>query len=527
MARWSLLILAGIAGLGVLPFIESSMNWRSRDISQDCTNQFKPGTPLDVRLYLAKKRPHDKSPSLLSYDPVWSMKNVTYRKKKATANTTLTLRLPDDIPANKTTYFLRMVIRSSECVSNCPKIEENYRLFKWAHPKGRIARNLLKDADKGPARTPFPYHYKTVRFDLLYIESPANRGATSPFVERHLYWKERERAFLPLPRADSFFDIESQQVPLNLTKPNFTIGFEFNMRGTFIFSLKLYFDMAFGMHEFAQESWEDIKSVFINANPILLWTTMIAFVLHSIFELLAFERDLQFWRRKKSLVGVSMRTLLIQLCAQLVFFANMFASEKSFPIYVIGMEFLVIAKEVWKLAKLIKFTRKWPFVETRDEYKGETDDADARGMTVLLWVLLPLVIAYAVYQLIYSKHVSYWSYLVHCTAGAFYAFDFLLMLPQLYVNYRLKTVAGMSRSALAYKFMNTIIDDLYTFLTDLPLMYKISCFRDDVVFVIWAFQCCIYPVDPTRPNEYSLVQGTEEEEESAKEETPPAKLKTE
>jgi hypothetical protein len=145
-------------------------------------------------------------------------------------------------------------------------------------------------------------------------------------------------------------------------------------------------------------------------------------------------------------------------------------------------------------------------VETRDEYRGETDDADSQGLKILLWILVPSVIAYSGYQLVYEKHKSAWSYLIDCAASTVYAFEFLLLLPQLYVNYRLKTVAGMSRAALAYKFLNTFIDDLYTFLSDLPLFYKVACFRDDVVFVVWVFQCCLYPVDPTRPNEWGLTE---------------------
>jgi hypothetical protein len=192
---------------------------------------------------------------------------------------------------------------------------------------------------------------------------------------------------------------------------------------------------------------------------------------------------------------------------------NIFSEQREFPMFFMVIQLLLAVKEMWKLGKLVKLTMKWPFLDVRDEYKGETNDADSEGTRLLIWILIPLVIAYAVYQLVYSEHRSFLSYFMHCTTGAFYAFDFLLLLPQLYVNYRLKTVAGMSRSALAYKFINTIIDDLYMFLSNMPLLYKIACFRDDVVFVIWAFQCVIYPVDPTRPNEFNFVAADGDEEE--------------
>lgn len=42
----------------------------------------------------------------------------------------------------------------------------------------------------------------------------------------------------------------------------------------------------------------------------------------------------------------------------------------------------------------------------------------------------------------------------------------------------------------------------------MPLLHRLACFRDDVVFVILLVQMYIYRVDPTRVNEYG--QMTEE-----------------
>lgn len=60
-------------------------------------------------------------------------------------------------------------------------------------------------------------------------------------------------------------------------------------------------------------------------------------------------------------------------------------------------------------------------------------------------------------------------------------------------------------------------------------MYKIACFRDDVIFIIWIFQCFIYPVDPTRANEFGLIEkeqiSNEEEEGKEEEEEDQGKLK--
>ena len=46
--------------------------------------------------------------------------------------------------------------------------------------------------------------------------------------------------------------------------------------------------------------------------------------------------------------------------------------------------------------------------------------------------------------------------------------------------------------AMTYKFLNTIIDDLYAFAVKTPTMYRIFCFRDDVIFVIYIYQIFKY-----------------------------------
>jgi len=72
------------------------------------------------------------------------------------------------------------------------------------------------------------------------------------------------------------------------------------------------------------------------------------------------------------------------------------------------------------------------------------------------------------------------------------------MTPQLYINYKLKSVEHMPQNVLFYRFLNTIIDDLFSFIISMPTMHRISCFRDDVIFVIYMYQRWIYNIDKTR-----------------------------
>lgn len=48
----------------------------------------------------------------------------------------------------------------------------------------------------------------------------------------------------------------------------------------------------------------------------------------------------------------------------------------------------------------------------------------------------------------------------------------------------------------------------------MPLLHRLACFRDDVIFVIYLYQMRIYKVDKTRVNEFG--QGGDDEEVDAK-----------
>ena len=69
-----------------------------------------------------------------------------------------------------------------------------------------------------------------------------------------------------------------------------------------------------------------------------------------------------------------------------------------------------------------------------------------------------------------------------------------MMTPQLFINYKLKSVAHLPWRMMTYKALNTFIDDIFAFVIKMPTMYRIGCFRDDIVFFIMLYQRYIYRV---------------------------------
>mmetsp|Transcript_13375 Transcript_13375/g.22768 ORF Transcript_13375/g.22768 Transcript_13375/m.22768 type:complete len:299 (-) Transcript_13375:32-928(-) len=246
---------------------------------------------------------------------------------------------------------------------------------------------------------------------------------------------------------------------------------------------------------------DEMKRIYLETDPILLSVTMIVSLLHTVFEMLAFKNDISFWNSKDSMVGISVKSLYFQLIQNVVIFLYLLDNETSWMIVL--STGAGIALEFWKIIKASKVTRtdKFPYfcIDDKETYaESETKEFDAIAMKYMSWASVPIIVCYAIYSLLYNEHKSWYSFVLNTLVGCIYTFGFINMTPQLYINYRLKSVEHMPSRALFYRFLTTIIDDLFSFIITMPTMHRISCFRDDVIFVIYVYQRWIYRVDKTR-----------------------------
>jgi len=131
-----------------------------------------------------------------------------------------------------------------------------------------------------------------------------------------------------------------------------------------------------------------------------------------------------------------------------------------------------------------------------------TEEMDQLATRLLgKFFLLPLVLCFGVYSLAREPHSGWYSWFITTASSFVYAIGFVLMTPQLFLNFKLKSVAHLPWRVLGYRFVNTFIDDLFAFIIRMPTMARVSCFRDDVVFIVYLWQRYLYPVDASRPVE--------------------------
>jgi len=297
---------------------------------------------------------------------------------------------------------------------------------------------------------------------------------------------------------------------------------------------------------FEQSDIDDLRRLIADTNVTLLGITVLASALHMLFEFLTFKSEVSFWQNNSDLTGLSVRSLFLDMVGQFIIILFLIEQETSLLITVTSGFGLLVA--LWKCVKaaglaivplsdeeksgkysiinLLPRMFGYRFKATRleslqgcDNKMVETSTPDLRTLTIeadrqaTTWLgslLLPIIVVYTLYSFVIQEHVGWYSWLVTSASTAVYAFGFVLMTPQLFLNYKMKSVAHLPWRVLVYKSLNTFIDDLFSFIIRMPTMARISCFRDDVVFFIYLYQRWLYPVDVSRPVEGGGAPSTTE-----------------
>ena len=261
-----------------------------------------------------------------------------------------------------------------------------------------------------------------------------------------------------------------------------------------------------------------------------LLTQIISYI-HMGLDYLAFRDEIKFYKGRRNLSGVSTSTVITRfLCSFIILLYLLDGGGTSWVVLLSLVSSCSI--EAWKVWRLLrprisfqrKPNKKFPYfgllsVRT-PQTTGEQDTQkyDHVAIINLAMVLYPLVIGWSLYALKHYTYKSWYSWFISNAANAVYTFGFIGLCPQLYINYKLKSVAHLPWKVFLYKIFNTFVDDAFAFLIEMPMKHRLMTFRDDVVFFILLFQVYMYRVDKTRTNEFGYSYGEEEEGVQKKEE---------
>ncbi len=332
--------------------------------------------------------------------------------------------------------------------------------------------------------------------------------------------------YLPIWAPDSLSFRAKKLVPIT-SEVNSTISLTINYNPISVGKFNLIMSLDESMNSmkglgFNDNDLDDMKGLFTDTNFFLLILTVFVSVFHLLFDFLAFKNDIAFWKNKKDMVGLSMTAVIWRFVSTFIIMLYLFdESTSKLVLYPMCISAII---EFWKVTKAFKVRvvwpsqskdgSRWPKIELGSSAadEKETSEFDGRALYYLTYLLVPLLIVGALYSLVYVPHKSIYSWLIQSLVNGVYAFGFLFMLPQLFVNYKLKSVAHLPWRAFMYKAFNTFIDDVFAFIITMPTAHRVACFRDDIIFVIYLYQRYLYPVDKSRVNEFGQ---TFEETEAA------------
>ncbi|KAG9297904.1 hypothetical protein G9A89_002612 [Geosiphon pyriformis] len=304
--------------------------------------------------------------------------------------------------------------------------------------------------------------------------------------------------YLPIVYVNDFWILKEHMTPINETVTTLPLNLKYYPISFMKFQLYAQMQESFRtqaevMGGNAHSEFDEIKRMLLETNPFLLGITFVVSILHSLFEFLAFKNDISDWKNKKELTGISIRTIFMNIFFQLIIFLYLFDNNEDTSWMILIGQGIGLAIEVWKIKKAIAIeikpskSRYFPYsIRFIDKHKLSEMEIKTQ-------------------DLIYKSHKSWYSFVVATLVGFVYAFGFIMMTPQLFINYKLKSVAHMPWKTLMYKTLGTFVDDLFAFCIKMPMLHRLACLRDDVVFFVYIYQRWIYPVDKKRANEYGQV----------------------
>jgi len=474
----------------------SSLIWHEKGLTYDCENWNERSKdemihpPLTVKrnesdlwghVYMVK-RGHDIDPSSKKY----ASTAVIYRKRKMNKHLKSEPKKEVKSLLGGTKVTVTQAFgdaQATDGTDNGGQIVSNY----W---KPTLYINLVHDFTIiQPHKSPFP--------ELVMDE---------------IEYDENSGRYFPVIYFNDFLLMNEQLVPLNETSDDLSLKMHYQCMTMFRWTLQVQMTASWSQQQengfSSAKDMDELKRMISDTHPWLLGTTAVVTVLHTVFDCLAFKNDIQFWRKAKSMEGLSVRSLFMTLFFQVVVFLYLMDNETSYMIlFSRGLGLFI---EAWKLTKALDFARSdsfpWIQFSSKDSYiRSNTKKFDDIAMGHLFYIVYPGVLGYAAYALIYNEYKSWYSWFISSLVGFIYMFGFVMMTPQLFINYKLKSVAHLPWRAMVYKSLNTFIDDLFAFVIKMPLMHRLSCFRDDIIFFIFLYQRWIYRVDMSRRNEFGVT----------------------
>ncbi|KAF9057869.1 cleft lip and palate transmembrane 1 [Panaeolus papilionaceus] len=506
------------------------------------------GLNMDMHVYISTSGHPDvfnKSPQDEGL-PNFVWENITYGDYNDHRMVDYDIKFPDSVLHNGTLWAHIYLTRDG--ISPNPRNNQDYHparvqyvrklLTPYLHrTKIRKEKHLLSSVTEQEAGEPdviAPHWHTNVTLALISDASVVQYNTLPPPLLEHVHLVPDKRDetgtkgfYRPIIFPNEFWHLRSHYIQINETTPSLPLRITYQPMSFFKF--QIFASMTHGFNEAAKQQGasagaelDEVKRMLLETNSYFLMLTGIVSVLHVVFEMLAFKSDVSHWREKKEMTGVSVRTIVTNVFVQLVILLYLIDNNENTSWMILMGSGMGVLIEAWKITKAVNINvvasppgSSLPYkLEITDKHvlsedEKKTQEYDQLAFRYVSYVAIPLLAGYTVYSLIYESHRGWYSFIISTLTSFVYMFGFAQLIPQLIINYKLKSVAHMPMKAMVYKTLSTVVDDLFAFCIKMPFLHRLACFRDDVVFLIFLYQRWIYRIDPKRVNEYGQVMKSD------------------
>ena len=186
--------------------------------------------------------------------------------------------------------------------------------------------------------------------------------------------------------------------------------------------------------------------------------------------MLAFTSDVSHWRNKQELVGVSVRTIVINVVTQIIVLLYLVDNNEETSWMILMSSGMGVLIEAWKITKAVDVaivpssTTQPPTIpgipfhlqitdkHVLSEDEKKTQEYDKLAFRYVSWFTIPCLLAYSVYSLLYESHRGWYSYVITTLTSFVYMFGFVRHFMVIFTR---RIVLTMSRPSSSRNSLST------------------------------------------------------------------------
>lgn len=315
--------------------------------------------------------------------------------------------------------------------------------------------------------------HPNLTINIVFDYTLWTRGKVPSPLDEFVHFMPGGATYLPILFLNDYWNMQRDYMPINDTVEELELQLTFQPLSLFKWQLYAAQQMkhqwgggilgdTFATDENDGDQ-DSLKETLLDTNPYLLGLTMAVSILHSIFELLAFKNDIQFWKNRKSLEGLSVRSVFFNVFQSLIVLLYVLDNETNIMIRISC--FVGLAIELWKIKKVVNVNFSWDekifgflpkitFTDKGSYVDSSTRQYDNLAFKYLGWLCFPLLIGYTIYSLIYLEHKGWYSFVLNMLYGFLLTFGFIMMTPQLFISkYKLYKFILLVSEICSIKFL--------------------------------------------------------------------------